>query len=101
MLPIRIGPIVWAVLAIVGISFAWWLAEALRESGRAEVHAEYAAAARKLNVEVDAFTDADEAMASLADAALKSALAKSKQVAGSCGFTPEQAAAINAIRRVK
>lgn len=100
-MPFAIGPIIgFGVFAALVVG-AYFLIDAIGDRREAAVRAEYVEAARKKNVEIAGFNSADDAIAAIAEAALQQHLATAQKVAGSCPFTPEQAAALTVIRKVK
>ncbi len=99
-MPFNIVPsVIW--LAVVGAIFAglFVLAEQLRAGAKAEVHAEYAEAARRKNIVIGELNSAQDAVDAIAEATIATRLAQAQAVPGTCPATKEQATALTAIRR--
>ncbi len=99
-MPFNIVPsVIW--LAVVGAILAglFVLAEQLRAGAKAEVHAEYAEAARRKNLVIGEFNSAQDAVDAIAEATVAAQLAHAQVIPGTCPATKEQASALTAIRR--
>ena len=100
-LPISLMPILWTVVGVAFVAFAWWFIDKIGDIREFKVRTEFAEAARKKNVEIGAFNNADEIMAAIHEKAVMEAEIKAKGVAGQCPATAEQARTLTAIRRLK
>ena len=103
---LRITPAVTSVLWIAvvggGIAGVLWIVHELRDGARAEVRAEYAEAARRKNIEIGNLNSADDAVAAVVEAALRSKTEAAAGVNGpACPATKDQARALTAIRRLR
>lgn len=98
MLGFSVGPIVWLVVALVTMGGVWKLFDAYGDNRERKVHAEYAEAARRVNVEIGKSNNASDVMKAVADAERDKAVAAAAKVPGTCPATPEQAQALTRIR---
>lgn len=92
-------PVFLVVVITAIIGGLYWVADAIGDHREASVRAEYTEAARKKNVAIEHYNTAQEALDAVIDAKVQEALAAAKAVPSELHYTPEQAAAITAIRR--
>ena len=99
LLPFRITPILWGLIAVAGMGFLYWVADGIGDIRESKVHARYAAAAELTNEHVAAFTSEDEKVAAVSEALRLKALSAAQAVQGDKHpASKEQAEALNRIR---
>lgn len=77
MIPFRIAPVIWAVVALVAIFSLWKLADLIGDNREAKVRAEYETAIA--NARIEAEHQAVEAKAAREAASIPGALARLRQ----------------------
>lgn len=94
---LRLGLIVVAVIA--GMTGLYVIFDAIGDLREAKVRAAFDEAARRKNVDISAYNDAESAIDAIVAAKVKEALERSKAVPSELKYTADQAQAINAIRQ--
>lgn len=93
------------VLRLVGagaiLTGLFWLVDQIGDRREKKVRAEYAEAARRTNVDIAAYSTADDAVAAIAEAARVKAVEAARSVASANAATADQAKALTAIRRAR
>jgi hypothetical protein len=100
-IPISLNPIAWAILAGAILTGAYFLVDAIGDAREAKVMTRIAKAAEKKNLQIGTFNNEDEIAAAINERAVTEAEVRARGVQGQCPATPEQAAALTAIRRAR
>ncbi len=98
-MPFSLSPIATGIVAICFLAGGYWVIDEIGDRREAKVHARYAKAAEKTNVDVRAFNSEDGRVAVIADALGEQALDKAKALQGEKHpATKEQARALSEIK---